>query len=102
MYSKDIATTAFCAAYRRPSKCNSLRSGTTRVARSPENLPNEAPREGAFGRLENVVAGVPDQAPAGLEQPLLQPHRGPALDGAFFFAVTIESLYTAVNNERAR
>ncbi len=48
---------------------------------APEDLPKQAPRQGALGQLEDVVPGVPDQAPAGLEQPLLQARQGPALDG---------------------
>jgi hypothetical protein len=39
---------------------------------APEDLPKEARRQGAFGQLEEEVPGMPDQAPAGLEQPLLQ------------------------------
>jgi hypothetical protein len=37
-----------------------------------ENLPKEAPGPVAFGLLEDEGARMPDEAPAGLEQPLLQ------------------------------
>jgi hypothetical protein len=48
---------------------------------TPENLPKEAPRQGALGQLEHEVPRMPDQPPAGLEQPLLETRQGPALDG---------------------
>jgi hypothetical protein len=35
----------------------------------------------AFGQLEDTVPHMPDEAPAGLEQPLLEARQGPALDG---------------------
>ena len=35
----------------------------------------------AFGQLEDEVPGVPNEAPAGLEQALLQTRQRPALDG---------------------
>ena len=35
----------------------------------------------AFGQLEDKVPGMPDEAPAGLEQPLLQARQRPVLDG---------------------
>jgi hypothetical protein len=47
----------------------------------PENLPKEAPRQGALGQLEHEVASMSDETPAGLEQPQLQARQGPALDG---------------------
>jgi hypothetical protein len=37
-----------------------------------ENLPKEAPGQVAFGQLEDEGPRMPDEAPAGLEQPLLQ------------------------------
>jgi hypothetical protein len=46
-----------------------------------ENLPKERRRQGALGQLEDVVPGVPDEASARLEQPLLEARQGPALDG---------------------
>jgi len=49
---------------------------TCRVPRAPldalENLPNEAPRQVAFGELQGEVSRMPDQPPARLEQALLQ------------------------------
>ena len=45
-----------------------------------ENLPEEAPCQVALGQLQDEVSGVPDEAPAGLEQPLLQAREGPTLD----------------------
>ena len=34
-----------------------------------------------FGQLEEEVPSVPNEAPAGLEQPLLETREGPALNG---------------------
>ena len=48
---------------------------------APEDLPKETPCQRAFGKLEDEVPGMPDEAPAGLEQPLLETREGPALDG---------------------
>jgi hypothetical protein len=39
-----------------------------------ENLPKEASRQVAFGKLKHEVPSVPDEASAGLEEPL--PGRG--------------------------
>jgi len=47
----------------------------------PENLPREAPRQVALGQLEHEVPRMPDEAPAGLEEPLLEGRQGPAPDG---------------------
>ncbi len=35
----------------------------------------------ALGQLEHEVPRMPDQPPAGLEEPLLETRQGPALDG---------------------
>ena len=48
---------------------------------APEDLPKGAPRQVAFGQLEDEGPGMPDRAAAGLEQPLLQARQEPALDG---------------------
>jgi hypothetical protein len=48
---------------------------------APDNLPKQALRQVAFGQLEDEVPRMPDEGPAGLEQPLLETHQGPALDG---------------------
>src|SRR5207253_7691946 len=37
-----------------------------------ENLPKEGPRQVAFGQLQDEVPGMPNEAPAGLEEPLLE------------------------------
>jgi hypothetical protein len=37
---------------------------------TPEDLPKEALRQVAFGQLEDEVRSMPDQAAAGLEEPL--------------------------------
>jgi hypothetical protein len=37
---------------------------------TPEDLPKEALRQVAFGQLEDEVRSRPDQAAAGLEEPL--------------------------------
>jgi len=47
----------------------------------PEHLPKESRRQVAFGQLQDEVSGVSDEAPAGLEQPLLEARQRPALDG---------------------
>jgi hypothetical protein len=47
----------------------------------PEDLPKEALRQVAVGQLEDEVPGMPDQAAAGLEQPLLQARQRPTLNG---------------------
>ena len=46
-----------------------------------ENLPKEAPRQGAFGELQGEVPGMSDEPRAGLEEPLREARQGPALDG---------------------
>src|ERR1700730_2181093 len=48
---------------------------------APENLPKETPRQVAFGELQSEVPSMPNEAPARLEQPLLETREGPALDG---------------------
>ena len=48
---------------------------------APENLPKQAPCQVAFGQLEDKVPRMPDEAPAGLEQPPLQARKRPALNG---------------------
>jgi len=48
---------------------------------APEALPNEAPRQVAFSKLENVMPRMPDQPPASLEEPLLEARQGAVLDG---------------------
>jgi hypothetical protein len=48
---------------------------------APENLPKQWPCQVAFRKLQREVPGMPDQAPAGLEQPLLKAREGPVLDG---------------------
>ena len=47
---------------------------------APESLPEEASCQVALGQLEHEVPHVPDQPPAGLEEPLLETRKGPALD----------------------
>src|SRR5262245_54044703 len=46
-----------------------------------EDVMKERPRQVAFGELQREVPSVPDQPPAGLEQPLLKAREGPILDG---------------------
>jgi len=62
-----------------------------------ENLPKQAPCQVALGQLEDEVPRMPDKAPAGLEQPLLdQPHpiapkavaEEPGPGGGFFALLT--------------
>jgi len=47
----------------------------------PEDLPREVSRQVAFGKREYEVPGVPNEAPAGFEEPLLETGQGPASDG---------------------
>jgi hypothetical protein len=47
----------------------------------PEDLPKEVSRQVAFGKLEYEVPGMPNEAPAGFEEPLLETGQGPASDG---------------------
>ena len=46
-----------------------------------KNLTKEVPRQVAFGKLQGGVPGMPDEASARPEQPLLEAREGPALDG---------------------
>lgn len=48
---------------------------------APEDQPKEAPGQVTFGQLEDEVPGVPNETSPVLEQPLLETHEGPALDG---------------------
>jgi hypothetical protein len=48
---------------------------------APENLPEQARRQVALGKLQDEVPGMPDQASAGFEEPLLETGQGSALDG---------------------
>ncbi len=48
---------------------------------APEDLPKQVSRQVALGQLEDEVPRMPDEAPAGLEEPLLEARQGPALDG---------------------
>jgi hypothetical protein len=42
---------------------------------TPEDLPKESGCQVALGQLEDEVPSVPNEAPTGLEQPLLQPRQ---------------------------
>ena len=44
-----------------------------------DDLPKQAPRQVALGQLQDEVAAVSNQTPAGLEQPLLASPTGSAL-----------------------
>ena len=46
-----------------------------------KNLTKEVPRQVAFGKLPGEVPGMPDEASARPEQPLLEAREGPGLDG---------------------
>jgi hypothetical protein len=48
---------------------------------APENLSKEAPGQVTFGQLEDEVPSVPNEAPAGLGQPLLETREGPVVNG---------------------
>jgi hypothetical protein len=65
----------------RPCPAFSITWGAMRVARCARELPDEALCQVALGKLEDEVPGMPDQAPPGLEEPLLEARQRPALDG---------------------
>jgi hypothetical protein len=46
-----------------------------------ENLPKATPRQVAFGKLQSEVPGMPDEAAAPLEEPLLKACQRPTLNG---------------------
>jgi hypothetical protein len=48
---------------------------------APKNLPKETSRQVAFGKLKHEVPSVPEEASAGLEEPLLEARQRPVLDG---------------------
>jgi hypothetical protein len=48
---------------------------------APDNLPKKSRRQVALRQLQDEVPRMSDEAPAGLEQPLLQTRQRPALDG---------------------
>ena len=48
---------------------------------APENLAKEGPCQVTFRELQDEVPGMPDQPPAGLEEPLLETRERPVLDG---------------------
>lgn len=39
---------------------------------APDNLPKETACQVALGQIEDEVPGMPDEAPVGLEEPLLE------------------------------
>ncbi len=43
---------------------------------APEDLPKEGSGQVTLGKLEHEVPRMPDQAPAGLEEPLLETFSG--------------------------
>jgi hypothetical protein len=51
----------------------------TGISDTPEDLPKEALRQVAFRLLEDEVRSMPDQAAAGLEEPLLPARQRPTL-----------------------
>src|SRR5262249_21847559 len=46
-----------------------------------DDLPKQRPCQITFGELQGEVSGMPDQAPAGLEEPLLEARQRPTLNG---------------------
>jgi hypothetical protein len=46
-----------------------------------DDLPKQRPSQVTFGELQSEVPGMPDEAAARLEEPLLETRQGPALDG---------------------
>jgi hypothetical protein len=47
---------------------------------APDNLPKAGPRQVTFRQLQDEVPGMPNEATAGLEEPLLGARQGPTLD----------------------
>src|SRR6266446_7664496 len=60
--------------------CSRSHRGPRESLDAPENLPKERRRQVALRQLQGEVPGVPNEPPAGLEQPLLQAREGPALN----------------------
>jgi hypothetical protein len=58
-----------------------ITSGATRVARYARESAERGSRQVALGQLEHEGPRMPDQPPAGLEEPLLETRQGPAPDG---------------------
>ena len=58
-----------------------ITSGPREPLDALENLPQEAPCQVAFGKLQDEVPGRSNEASARFEQPLLETRQGPALDG---------------------
>src|SRR6266513_4639409 len=48
---------------------------------SADDLRKQTLSQLVFGQLNNEVPGMSNEAPAGLEEPLLEAREGPALDG---------------------
>ena len=63
------------------ARCTVLTWDAREAPDAPEDLLKEAPGQVTFGQLEDEVPSVPNEAPAGLEQPLLETREGPALNG---------------------
>jgi hypothetical protein len=55
------------------------------MAREPrdatDDLRKQTLSQPAFGQLNNEVPGMLNEAPGGLEEPLLEASKGPAMDG---------------------
>jgi len=49
---------------------------------APDDLRKQALSQLTFGQLQDEVPGMSDEAPARLEESLLETRQGPALDGA--------------------
>jgi len=45
------------------------------------DLPEQNPCQAAFGKLQDEVSGMPNEAATGLEEPLPETRQRPALDG---------------------
>jgi hypothetical protein len=48
---------------------------------APENLPKQPRGQVALGQLQDEVSGMPDEAPSGLEEPLLEARQGDNIAG---------------------
>jgi len=80
-HSRPIHLHGMASASRWPLLGSSSRRLPGKPLDAPEDSAKGGSRSSDFGKLEQEVPRMPDQAPAGLEEPLLQARQRPSLDG---------------------
>src|SRR5437867_6991507 len=65
----------------RPARPSRSRGVPCESLDAPDNLPKKSRRQVALRQLQDEVPRMSNEAPAGLEHPLLETREGPALDG---------------------